>query len=425
MTVNGIASTVSDFFSFKINGILTPPTVGSGESITIYSQWSDGTYINSCTSLITGLVAVPFQSIALTSNDNSTVQSSFTASLKLTLSMPFYYQDTIVMILPPEMNSPSVSSSNFATFTRTPGLNNTLTLSNFPSSPTVITANNVITFTISNIKNSLSTAPVTLNITFYRSSQLYQTQSISYTAVAGSLTSLNILPDNNFVLTVGQATINLVSNLYFPANSQITLTYPPSVTVSDLPAQSVLRCSLNSTIVSGVTYSVSNNQIKFFNLFSSNFAGTVSMIISSFVNPFTTQPSTYTVSVTDQNNFAVMSGSTVVTANTKNLISNSVSASSYTVLSTGVTYYVNLDTNYAFTAISIIIPPEVSVGSSYGSTCAPSSFSSCSLNGRNLTFLGSLPAGSIQVSWGYNTNPNSLEATSSFQITTYNQGWSV
>ena len=120
-----------------------------------------------------------------------------------------------------------------------------------------------------------------------------------------------------------------------------------------------------------------------------------------------------------------MSGSTVVTANTKSLLSNSVSASSYTVLSTGATYYLNLITNYAFTAISIIIPPEVTVGSSYSSTCAPSSFSSCSLIGRNLTFVGSLPAGSVQISWGYNTNPNSLEPTSSSQITTYYQGWSV
>ena len=121
---------------------------------------------------------------------------------------------------------------------------------------------------------------MTLNVTFYRSSQLYQTQSISYTANAGSLTSLSIIPDSNFVLTVGQTTINLVSDLYFPSNSQISLTYPQSVTVGDLAAQSVMRCTLNSTVVSGVTYSVSNNQIKFFNVFSSNFAGSVSLIIS-------------------------------------------------------------------------------------------------------------------------------------------------
>ena len=30
LTVSGIASTVSDVFSIKINGILPPPTVGSG-----------------------------------------------------------------------------------------------------------------------------------------------------------------------------------------------------------------------------------------------------------------------------------------------------------------------------------------------------------------------------------------------------------
>ena len=80
--------------------VLTPPTVGSGESISIFSQWSDGTAIDSCSSLVTGLVAAPFQTITLTSNDNTTVQSSFTASLALTLSRAFHYQDTIVFILP-------------------------------------------------------------------------------------------------------------------------------------------------------------------------------------------------------------------------------------------------------------------------------------------------------------------------------------
>ena len=224
---------------------------------------------------------------------------------------------------------------------------------------------------------------------------------------------------------MGQATLTLLSTLYFPANSQITVSYPSSVTVNSLDSTAVVRCTLNSTVVSGVTYSVSNNQIKFNNVFSSDFLGTVSLVIGIFTNPFTSQPSTYSLSVNDQNSHAVMSGSTTLTANTKGLVSNSVSASSSTVLDSGVTYSISMVTNYPFTSISIIIPPEVSVGANYGNTCAPNTFSSCTLVGRNLTFVGSLASGMQQLSWGYNTNPSSLQPTSSFQITTYFQGWSV
>ena len=42
-----------------------------------------------------------------------------------------------------------------------------------------------------------------------------------------------------------------------------------------------------------------------------------------------------------------------------------------------------------------------------------------------MTFIGTLGSGSYQLSWGYNTNPNSLQPTSSFQVTTYYQGWPV
>lgn len=375
--------------------------------------------------MVGGLVAPPFTNITLTSNDNSTVQSSFTATLKITISKTFYYQDSVILILPSELVGVSISSSNFNSFTKTPGLNNTVTLSNFPSSPETIAANNAITFTLTNIKNALSIAPLTLNVTFYRSSQLYQTQTVSYSATSGTLSSMSIVPDSNFVRTVGQATITLISSLSFPGNSQIIVTYPSSVTVGEVGSSAVVRCTLNSTVVTGVTFSISNNQIKFSNVFSSNFVGTVSLIISAFTNPFTTQPSVYSLSVSDSSNYAVMSGSTTLTSSAKALISNSVSASSLTVLDTGVTYTISMVTNYAFTAISIIIPNELTVGSLYYSTCAPNTFSSCSLVSRNLTFVGSLSAGEQQLSWGYNTNPNSVQPTTSFQITTYFQGWPV
>jgi hypothetical protein len=368
---------------------------------------SDGTSIDSCTGLVGGLVAAPFQAISLASNDKTTVQSAFTATLKMTLSRAFYYQDTINFILPSQFASATVTSSNFISFTKTAGLNNTLTLDSFPSTTSTIAPNNIITFTLTGVTNPLSTAPLTLNVTFYRSNQMYQTSTVSYSAVAGTLSSTNIVPISNFVQAAGQATITLVSTLSFPANAVLTLTYPASITASTLSSTSVTRCNLNSSIVTGSTFAVSNNQIVFSNVFSANFAGTVAITISTFINPPTTQPSAYTISVTDQSGYAVMGGSYSLTANTKVLIANSVSAGSGTVLATGVTYTLSITTNYAFTAVSIIIPSDISIGAGYGSTCAPNSFSSCSLSGQNLTFVGSLAAGSYQLSWGYTTNPSS------------------
>jgi hypothetical protein len=157
---------------------------------------------------VTGLVAAPFQAITLASNDNTIVQSSFSARLQLTLSRTFSYQDTIVFLLPNEFLSVSVTSVNFVTMTRTPNLNQ-LTLSNFPSTPSTITANNQLTFTLGGLANPLSTAPITLNVTFYRSGQLYQTSTVSYSANAGTLTSFSIAPDSNFVQALGAATFTL------------------------------------------------------------------------------------------------------------------------------------------------------------------------------------------------------------------------
>lgn len=415
LTITGFTTSVSSTFSLTVSTILTPPTVGSGQSISIYSQWSDGTAIDSCTSLVTGLVAAPFQAISLASNDNTTVQSSFTATLSLTLSRAFYYQDTIVLTLPTEFLSVSVSSVNFATITRTPNLN-TLTLSNFPSAPSTITSNNGLTFTLTNINNALSVSPLSLTVSFYRSNQLYQTSVVIYQATVATLNIFSISATSNFVQAVGSAVFTLDSVKIFPSGSIITLTYPASVTANTQAVSSVTRCSLNGTIVTGTTFEVASNQIIIRNVFSSNFVGTVSISIPTFANPPTSQPSSYLLSVIDSSSYGVFTASYSFIADTRALISNSVAASSYTVLSTGVTYTISITTNYDFTAIAITLPTDITVGTSYATTCAPNTFSSCSLSGQNLTFIGTLAAGTYQLSWGYNTNPNSLQPTSSFSV---------
>lgn len=100
-------------------------------------------------------------------------------------------------------------------------------------------------------------------------------------------------------------------------------------------------------------------------IFSSNFQGTVVVIIPTFTNPLTVQPSTYLLAVNDQNNYGVMSSSFTFTANTKALISNTIATSSSTVLATGVTYTLSITTNFDYSAISIIVPTDISIATGF------------------------------------------------------------
>jgi hypothetical protein len=179
--------------------------------------------------------------------------------------------------------------------------------------------------------------------------------------------------------------------------------------------------------VSNATYQVTNNQIRISNLFTTKFSGTVVVIIGSFTNPPTVQPTTYLIQVFDRIGSSVMSGSTTLTATTRAFLNTSITASSYQVLKSSVTYTAAVTTNFGFTSIAIIVPNDITIGSGFSITCAPSSFSSCALNGNNLTFTApsTLPAGSYQLQWGYVTNPNAFAPTSSFQIFSYSNGFGV
>ncbi len=135
ITISSLSSnSISTSFSIQITGIKIPPTAGSSESVSLYSQWLDGTQINTCSSKITNIAVIPFQSATLSSNDNTAVQSSFTATLALTLSTNFYYQDSIQLTLPTDFINCQISSTTFSSFTRSSNLN-TITLTSFPSSP--------------------------------------------------------------------------------------------------------------------------------------------------------------------------------------------------------------------------------------------------------------------------------------------------
>ena len=210
----------------------------------------------------------------------------------------------------------------------------------------------------------MSTAPIDLKISIYRNNELYQQQTITYTAVSATISSFTIVPESNFVQSVGRATININPTISFPASSILIITYPSAISATTIASANLVYSTLNGSVKTGGTYRVSDNQILVSNLFSSTFNGIVSIIIDSFINPTTTEPTNYKLSVQlpiGNVTYGVMTGSFDISSITRALISNVISASSFRVLDTGVTYSLTIRTNHRFTAVSIILPSEISI----------------------------------------------------------------
>ena len=417
------SSGINTAFSLTLSSPTTPPTVSSPSTITIYSQHSDTTRIDSCTPTITNTVASGFQASTFTPN-STTVQAGITATLTLTIARTFSNVDTITIAVPSTMTGATLTANNFATFTQdTTG--NVITINNFPASPSTIAIGNSIIFTMNSISNPASTQPETFTITFLRDGRVYQQGTITYTATSSTVTSYSITPASTTVHTTPTATIAISTTLTVPSGSVITINYPTTVSASDITSTAVTTAIVNSAVVTGVTYSVSANTITISGLFGSDTTGSTSITIGTFVNPINVEPSAYPVTISTSGGFAVMTGTTTLTATTTSLSSFGVTPSSTTVLETGVTYSAAITTNHQFTAISLTLPGDISVGSGVETTCTPNSFSSCSLVGSNLTYEGTLPAGSYTLTWGLVTNPSSLKPTDSFSVITLLNGWQV
>lgn len=110
-------------FIFDVSSILTPPYTNYELSVSLYSGWSDGTKIETCTSTISNTIPIPFRSVSFNVQSGTTVvQSKFTAKLDLTLAKSFSSSDEIALFLPNNFltnNQISISSSNYAIFSTT------------------------------------------------------------------------------------------------------------------------------------------------------------------------------------------------------------------------------------------------------------------------------------------------------------------
>ena len=362
ITVTGLTSTsLSSAFSFSIQSVLTPPTVESSDTVVISSQQSDGSKIDTCTTVVSNLSPILFQTAAFESLTNTTVQSTFNGRVALSIAKPFAYYDTVVFTLPSNFINAVVSSTSFSSFSQTKDTSSSsITLSNFPSTSSRSTSSQ-LNFTLQSITNPVSVNPVVVIVSFYRLGSLYQQSNVSYSAVAGAAQSFKIIPSSNFVYAKGPAQMEINSSFMIPSGSRIKVSYPANLIVSDSNSVAMSSAFLNGISVSSSTYRVTSNTIYFENVFQSNFtSGLILIDFSQFSNPLTVQPTTYLLTVETADGHTILTGSLSITATLKTLISNSLSSSSYKVLDTSV-LTITAELNYAATAISVILPSEITI----------------------------------------------------------------
>ena len=347
VTVSSLSSSaLSGQFSIDISLILTPPFINSIETVSIESMYSDGVVIDTCSSTISNTQPIPFKSMAFSSTNNKTVQSSFTGQLQVVLNKPFYYQDEISIVVPSMFivnGQISISSTNFAIFTTSVN-GQTVTLSNFPSSPNSLATNTIVIFFFQAIKNPDSIEPISISVTFSRQNEHYQSSSTTYTASAATTLSISLQSDNLAVNAIDNTVLSLSdSTIYIPQGSTIKMDYHSSIVASTFSAKSVVSASLGGTLVSGVTYQVQSNVLQINGLFAAGTSAANQLIqieVDTFVNPPTVKPITYTFSIYSQSGYLIVSGSYSFTAALQSLLSNSVASSSLQVMQSSVTYFV-------------------------------------------------------------------------------------
>jgi hypothetical protein len=149
----------------------------------MYSQWSDGSVIDKCSTVVAELTAIPFQKMSFISLNNQSVQSTFNGHISLTIAKSFYYLDEIKISLPNEFSAAQISSSNFQTFLSSVDSNNVVTMNNFPNSPQTLSTNTIIILTLNSITNPMSIKPIQLTVGFYRNGNKYQESTVNYNAL--------------------------------------------------------------------------------------------------------------------------------------------------------------------------------------------------------------------------------------------------
>lgn len=207
--------------------------------------------------------------------------------------------------------------------------------------------------------------PQSITVNFLRNLGSYQKSSVSYAATQAQVGSFVISSDSTAVNAQGPATIEITTTLTIPSGSYLEIIYHSSIVVSNSGSTAVTSASIEGILVSGVTYSVSSNTITILNLFSSNGTGSISITLPNFVNPPTLRPITYSMNIKSGTNYMIAASSYTFTASLQALVSNSISASSYTVMQSSVTYTMTFTSNYGFKAISFLIPADVSVVSGF------------------------------------------------------------
>jgi hypothetical protein len=161
---------------------------------------------------------------------------------------------------------------------------------------------------------------------------------------------------------MGNSTIQIWSQYSIPLGSYINLQYNSIINGKDTPPTAISYASINGIKVLGASYSIQSNIINITNLFQTPFNSTnnesnIEFTIPVFINPPTTKPTPYVVTIYSNNGYPIAQYTYMYIAAMQSFMDAEITSSSYTVMDSMVSYSLKFVTNFNFKSISIIIPP--------------------------------------------------------------------
>jgi hypothetical protein len=440
---------MSSPFGFQISGITSPPTNYSIHDTITISSVSNGSLIDTCTTVITGLQP---NNVTMSIGPNPVatpivVNKNVTLRFSITLVDTMNSYDTFTIVFPTGIKIYTPTFGGLLTFTGPSLTGTTVTVSQSTTSIKAYSSGYVLNITFSTITAPPSTQ-VTSPIYFYINRD-GNTKMVGSSTIQASMDSLNfsVTPSSNLVNQ--NTSYVFVVNINDPilSSGRIKINFPS--TISQAWTNSVCATVTGTSMSVTPTCTLQANTLILSNLnsTSASIPSQVATIqVNGVVNPPSIQPSdvfniTTYYSITDDTSVATGSmGSITATPSTLNSLSVSITPSSFVVQATQVDYTITFILNNPIAIggyIVLGIPYGISaVISSASGNCyaavGAGSLSSTSCTGIDNSSMYVITFPSIFLSQGVTgntqitlkiarifTNPISTESVSSFTIATY------
>ena len=290
--------------SFSVSQFKNPISTAIFTGFTATTTDSSGGSIDTQTTTMRVTTPAVIYSTSFASKTTTIVQES--ASFRLQFYIPVPLNSGWIM----DVQFPSDFTPNGATLTSVIGLglfggsralsgslnvgNNTYTITN--GCQTYVGQNLVAILDFSNIANPFSIKTTDSISIYVKDSSQYSiaqiTSGITYSATTGTLTGVTLTPDTTVVSSSTSFSITfLPAHQLYASNSQISITLPSDVSITDQSSTSTCSVTQLQYISSSVTWTVISNVITLINPFSTAYAPSSTQVLGFKISGLTMPPS--------------------------------------------------------------------------------------------------------------------------------------